>query len=276
MRTGEKCYSSSVLATRAYSSFRRVSPFLSIKGLQVAVDGTEVIHGLSLDVPAGEVHAVMGPNGSGKSTLVNTLMGHPKYQVTGGSVEFRGEDLLAKESWERASSGLFLAFQYPREIAGVTLRGFLYAAYRAQAAAREDLPAIVSPIKFKAFLEQKMKELGMDPAFAERSVNHGFSGGEKKKAEVLQMQVLQPKLALLDETDSGLDIDALKIVSEGVNALRGPEFSAIVVTHYARILSVLKPDRVHVMVKGRLVESGGAEVAERLEREGYAKYGEEA
>ncbi len=251
------------------------SSLLSITGLTVAVDGTEVIHELSLEVPAGEVHAVMGPNGSGKSTLVNTLMGHPKYQVTAGSVGFRGEDLLTKEPWERAALGLFLAFQYPREIAGVTLRGFLYAAYRAQAAARSDLPPIVSPIKFKAFLETQMRELSMDPAFAERSINHGFSGGEKKKAEVLQMQVLRPRLALLDETDSGLDIDALRTVSHGVNALRSPTFSAIVVTHYARILSVLKPDRVHVMVKGRLVESGGAEVAERLEKEGYAKYGEE-
>jgi len=213
----------------------------------------------------------MGPNGSGKSTLVNALMGHPRYTVTAGEVTFRGEDLLAMEPHERAHAGLFLAFQYPREIAGVTLRSFLFAAYKAQMAARgEKSAATISPIKFQALLKEKMVALKMDDAFAERFVNAGFSGGEKKKAEVLQLHTLNPRLALLDETDSGLDIDALRTVAEGVNALRSPQFGALIVTHYARILDYITPDRVHVMVAGRIVESGGADLANRLEAEGYA------
>lgn len=197
-------------------------------------------------------------------------MGHPAYAVTGGSATFEGKDLLAMQPHERAAAGLFLAFQYPREIAGVTLRSFLYAAYQAQAKARGEKPLTI--LQFKDLLLARMTALHMDPAFAERSLNQGFSGGEKKKAEVLQMDILRPRMALLDETDSGLDVDALKIVAEGVKTLRSPDFSALVVTHYARILHHLQPDRVHVMVKGVIVESGGPELAERLEGEGYTRH----
>ena len=247
-------------------------PLLSITNLSISVETQPIIAQLSLTIDQGEVHAIMGPNGSGKSTLVNALMGHPKYEITGGSVEFEGKDLLEMEPCERAQAGLFLAFQYPKEIAGVSLRSFLFAAHKAQAAAREDTQKIVSPIKFKKHLSQIMQKLKMDEELAERPVNQGFSGGEKKKAEVLQMQVLKPHLALLDETDSGLDVDALKIVAEGVNALRGPTFSSLIVTHYARILDYITPDHVHVMVGGKIVESGGAEFAKKLEKEGYEKY----
>lgn len=268
-----------------------MASFLSISGLRIEVDGKEVVKGLSLDVPQGEVHAIMGPNGSGKSSLVNALMGHPKYAVTAGDVSYDGKDLLAMEPHERAAAGLFLAFQYPREIAGVTLRSFLYAAHQAQAKARGEKAMTV--LQFKDALLERMKALHMDGAFAERSLNQGFSGGEKKKAEVLQMDILRPRFALLDETDSGLDVDALRIVAEGVSNLRTRReervvgsteqeknhslpstlsFSALVVTHYARILHYLKPDRVHVMVDGRLVESGGADLAERLEKDGYKAF----
>lgn len=275
-----------------------MTPLLSIKDLRVSVDPStdsgqarkEVVKGLSLEIPAGEVHAIMGPNGSGKSSLVNALMGHPKYVVTGGGVIYDGKNLLEMEPHERAAAGLFLAFQYPREIAGVTLRSFLYAAHQAQAKARGEKPMTV--LQFKDALLERMKALHMDGAFAERSLNQGFSGGEKKKAEVLQMDMLRPRMALLDETDSGLDVDALKIVAEGVNGLRNAEcgmqqndsfaeekfptphsaFSALIVTHYARILHYLKPDRVHVMMNGRLVKSGGAELAEALEKDGYKSH----
>lgn len=266
---------------------------LSITGLRVSVAGTEIVRGLDLSMNEGEVHAIMGPNGSGKSTLVNALMGHPAYEITAGSVTFRGQDLLAMETHERSRAGLFLAFQYPKEIAGVTLRSFLLAAHRAHAG--DDADERLSPLQFQAHLERIMTNLHMDPAFAERFINQGFSGGEKKKAEILQMTVLRPALALMDETDSGLDVDALKIVAEGVNALRAgsdkrlvvsddvaatryplpanSSFSALIVTHYARILEYIAPDRVHVMVKGSIVESGGPEFARMLEREGYARYG---
>ncbi|MSR86768.1 Fe-S cluster assembly ATPase SufC [Candidatus Peribacteria bacterium] len=249
---------------------------LSITSLHLSVEGKEVVKGIDLKVRAGEIHAIMGPNGSGKSTLVNTLMGHPKFTVNSGSAEFLGKDLLSLLPSDRAQAGLFLAFQYPKEIAGVTLRSFLFAAYKAQSVGtvREPpLPKIISPIKFKKHLEDKMKDLHMDTAFAERFLNKGFSGGEKKKAEILQMSILKPKLALLDETDSGLDIDALKVVAEGVNAMRSPTFSAVLVTHYARLLDYVKPDHVHVMVDGKIVESGGMELAQELERGGYKKYG---
>jgi len=243
---------------------------LTITGLRVEVEGKEVVKGLTLEVPAGEVHAIMGPNGSGKSSLVSALMGHPKYVVTGGAATLDGNDLLAMEPHERAVAGLFLAFQYPREIAGVTLRSFLYAAHQAQSKARGEKAMTV--LQFKDALSERMRALHMDPAFAERSLNQGFSGGEKKKAEVLQMDILRPRFALLDETDSGLDVDALRIVADGVKALRGPHFSALVVTHYARILHHLSPDRVHVMVNGKIVESGGAELATTLEQDGYKAF----
>lgn len=246
-------------------------PLLSVQNLHIAVEGTDIVHGLSLEIQEGEIHAIMGPNGSGKSTLVNALMGHPKYEITSGSVSFKGKDLLSMDPSERAQSGLFLAFQYPKEIAGVTLRSFLFAAQKAQSVAR-GTDGHLSPVKFKKFLEEQMKDLNMDPAFAERFVNQGFSGGEKKKAEVLQMKVLNPSLALLDETDSGLDVDALKIVSKGVNSLRSPRFSALIVTHYARILDYITPDKVHVMVKGNIVKSGDAQFALELEKGGYEGY----
>lgn len=249
------------------------TPLLAVTGLHISVEGNEVVRGIDLTVRPGEIHAIMGPNGSGKSSFVNTLMGHPKFAVTQGSAQFQGEDLLALPSYGRAARGLFLAFQYPKEIAGVTLRSFLFAAHKAQSAKRKELAAITSPIKFKKFLEGKMAALHMDPAFGERFLNKGFSGGEKKKAEVLQMSVLQPRLALMDETDSGLDIDALKVVADGVNAMRSPGFSAVIVTHYARLLDYVTPDRVHVMVNGGIVESGGMEMARALEKGGYARYG---
>lgn len=248
------------------------SPLLSLRGLRVTIAGKEVVSGVDLEIPQGEVHALMGQNGSGKSSLVSALAGHPSFEVTAGSAEFLGQDLLAMEPHERARAGLFLAFQYPRELAGVSLRQFLFAAVSAQRTARDPSASPLSPIAFRDELAAAMAALHVDPAFAERSLNQGFSGGEKKKVEVLQLSVLKPRLALLDETDSGLDVDALKIVAAGVERQRGAEFGALVVTHYARILSHLKPDRVHVMLAGRLVESGGADLAHTLERDGYAKY----
>lgn len=248
-------------------------PLLVVKNLAVGISDKPIVRGLSLTVKSGGIHAIMGPNGSGKSTFASTLMGHPAYTVTGGSVHFAGENLLAMETDERARAGLFLAFQYPKEIAGVTLRSFLFSAVSAQRKARHPTAPNLSPIKFQKMLEETMKTLHMDPAFAERAVNKGFSGGEKKKAEILQMTLLTPRLALLDETDSGLDVDALKIVAEGVNRMRGPDFSTIIVTHYARLLEYIVPDHVHVMIKGNIVESGGPELAHTLEKEGYAKYG---
>ena len=246
---------------------------LNAHNLHISVDDKEIVKGIDLNIEEGQIHAIMGPNGSGKSTLVSTLMGHPGYTVTAGSVEFMGKDLLAQAPHERAQAGLFLAFQYPKEIAGVTLRSFLFAAYKAQMKVRNPEMKVSSPIKFKALLEGAMKSLKMDTAFAERFVNQGFSGGEKKKAEVLQMHILQPSLALMDETDSGLDVDALKIVADGVNALKErSDFSALVVTHYARILDHIHPDHVHVMVDGEIVESGGKEFAQQLEEGGYEKY----
>jgi Fe-S cluster assembly ATP-binding protein len=261
--------------------FMTPAPALSITGLRIAVSGAEIVHGLDLTIMPGEVHAIMGPNGSGKSTLANALMGHPAYEITGGTVTLHGDDLLAMEPHERALAGLFLAFQYPKEIAGVSLRSFLFAAYRAKAEHDASLPRL-TPLTFQRALHEAMKGLKMDTTFAERSLNKGFSGGEKKKAEILQMTMLKPSMALLDETDSGLDVDALRTVADGVNAMKRAAgsgqraaFSALVVTHYARILDHLTPDKVHVMVKGKIVESGDASFAKRLETEGYAKYGVE-
>ena len=247
-------------------------PLLSLKNLHVSIEGKDVVRGMNLDIAAGEIHALMGPNGSGKSTLVHALMGHPSYTVTKGKAQYLGKDLLALKPDMRAAAGLFLAFQYPRELAGVSLQSFLFASLNALSKANPKRKKILLPA-FRTLLEEKMKELRMDPSFAERSLNQGFSGGEKKKAEMLQMAMLSPRLALLDETDSGLDIDALQIVGEEVESLRSPTFSALIVTHYARLLDVITPDKVHVMVRGKIVESGGPDLALHLEREGYARYG---
>lgn len=248
-------------------------PLLDVTDLHVRIGDTPIVRGVSLTIQAGEVHAIMGRNGSGKSTLVSALMGHPRTEITQGSVRWQGQDLLALAPHERALAGLFLAFQYPRELPGVSLRSFLYAAVQAQRRARQPDAKPTSVLQFQDELREAMTTLHLDPSFAERAVNAGFSGGEKKKVEILQLHLLRPRLALLDETDSGLDVDALRVVGAGVQQMRSPQFSALLVTHYARILAEVKPDHVHVMLDGQLVESGGADLAERLEREGYQRYG---
>ena len=240
---------------------------LKINNLHVEVGGKEILKGLDLQVGSGEVHAIMGPNGSGKSTLGYTLAGREGYEVSQGSVEFEGEDLIELEAEERAAAGLFLAFQYPVEIPGVNNAYFLRAALNAQRKARGEDE--VDSIDFLRSVREQLKALKMDDSLLKRAVNEGFSGGEKKRNEIVQMAVLQPKLAILDETDSGLDIDALKLVADGVNRLRNDERSFVVITHYQRLLEHLVPDFVHVLSHGRIVESGGRELAERLEQEGY-------
>jgi len=252
---------------------KNTKALLSVSKLRVGIEKKVVVRDLSLSIRPGEIHAIMGPNGSGKSTFVSALMGHPHYDVTGGSAKFHGKDLLTLSADERARAGLFLAFQYPRDVRGVTLRSFLFAAYQAQMTERFPKRKRLSPLQFATLLEKHAKKLHMDPLFLDRSVNQGFSGGEKKKSEVLQMKILSPDLALLDETDSGLDVDALKTVAEGVNSMRSPTFSALIVTHYARLLTYIVPDYVHVMVQGQIVESGGENLAHILEKEGYARYG---
>ena len=236
---------------------------LKIENLHIEIDGNEIVKGLNLEVGRGEIHAIMGPNGSGKSTLANVLMGHPRYEITDGSVTFEGEDVLELEPDERAKMGLFLAFQYPSEVPGVSVANFLRTAVNS---VREEE---LSPMEMYRLLQEKMAIMQMDPKFAERYLNEGFSGGEKKRNEILQMLMLQPKLGIMDETDSGLDIDALQVVARGVNEMRVPEFSAVVITHYQRILRYIEPDRVHVMLDGRIVTSGGKELAEALEEKGY-------
>ena len=240
---------------------------LEIKGLHASAGEQEILRGIDLTVRAGEVHAVMGPNGSGKSTLAQVLAGHPAYTVTAGSVRFEGQDLLDMEPEERAQAGIFLAFQYPVEIAGVTNAYFLRAAYNQIRKARGEEE--LDPIDFLDRLEEKLRLVDWGPEIMQRAVNSGFSGGEKKRNEILQMAVLEPKLAILDETDSGLDIDALRIVADGVNALRRPDRATIVVTHYQRLLNFIVPDFVHVLVDGQIVKSGGKELALELEARGY-------
>jgi Fe-S cluster assembly ATP-binding protein len=240
---------------------------LDIKGLKVAAEGTEILKGIDLHVDAGEVHAIMGPNGSGKSTLARALSGHPEYVVTGGSVVYEGKDLLAMDPDERAREGVFMAFQYPVEIAGVNNAYFLKAALNAKRK-QQGLPDL-DAMEFMALVKEKSKLLDIDQSMLSRAVNEGFSGGEKKRNEIFQMALLEPKLAILDETDSGLDIDALKLVANGVNAMRSPDRGFIVVTHYQRLLNYIVPDFVHVLTNGRIVKSGGKELALELEARGY-------
>jgi len=247
---------------------------LKIENLHAEIDGKPILKGISLTVPSGEVHAIMGPNGSGKSTLSYVLSGRDGYEVTAGTATFNGVDLLAMEPEERAAAGLFLAFQYPVELPGVGNANFLRTALNAQRRLRGE--SELDAVQFLKLARAELKKLSMSDEMLKRNVNVGFSGGEKKRNEVLQMAILRPKFALLDETDSGLDIDALKIVADGVNALRGPDFSALVITHYQRLLDHIVPDRVHVLAGGRIVRSGGPELALKLEAEGYAGVLEQA
>jgi Fe-S cluster assembly ATP-binding protein len=252
-------------------------PELSIKNLHVTVEDKEILKGFNLDVKQGEVHALMGPNGSGKSTLAYALMGHPGYNVISGEVIFHGENILDKAADERSLMGLFLAFQYPVAIPGVTLANFLRTAINSRRRSKDPEDKGIPIPEFRKLLKEKMDFLKMDHAFAGRYLNDGFSGGEKKRAEILQLATLEPNITILDETDSGLDIDALRTVAEGVNALRGPDLGVLVITHYQRILEYINPDFVHVMFDGRIVESGGPELALQLEEQGYdwirEKYG---
>ena len=247
---------------------------LRIENLTAVIDGKEILKGITLEVPDGEVHAIMGPNGAGKSTLSYALAGREGYEITGGSVTLNGQDLLEMEPEERAAAGLFLAFQYPVELPGVGNANFLRTALNAIRRTRGE--GELDAMQFLKVARARMKELSMPEDMLKRGVNVGFSGGEKKRNEVLQMALLQPKVAIMDETDSGLDIDALRIVADGVNALRGPGFSALVITHYQRLLNHIVPDRVHVLADGRIVFSGGPELAHRLEAEGYAGVLDEA
>jgi len=244
-------------------------PALDIKDLHVSINEKEIIKGLNLTLRQGEVHAIMGPNGTGKSTLAYTIAGHPNYTVTKGDILLDGKSILDLEPDERSRAGLFLAFQYPVAIPGVTVANFLRTALNTRRRATNPDDKGIPIVEFRKLLREKMEYLKMDPAFAGRYLNDGFSGGEKKRAEILQMATLQPSFAILDETDSGLDIDALRIVSEGVNALRGPGLGVLVITHYQRILNYIKPDVVHVMMDGRIVESGEADLALHLEEHGY-------
>ncbi len=246
---------------------------LSINNLQavVAEDGTQILRGVDLEAQAGQIHAIMGPNGSGKSTLAKVLTGHPAYEVTDGEVWYRDSNLLELEVDERARQGVFLAFQYPVDIPGVSIANFLRAAVQARIPGQE-----LDIFEFQESLLARMRMLDMDPSFAERSVNDGFSGGEKKRNEILQLAMLEPRLAIMDETDSGLDIDALKIVATGINRIKNerPDMTVLLITHYQRILNYITPDRVHVMVSGRIVRSGGAELAHELEAGGYEAFRE--
>lgn len=242
---------------------------LIIRNLHAGIEGKEILKGVNLEVKQGEVHALMGPNGTGKSTLAYTLMGHPSYEITAGEVWFKGQNILELEPDERSHLGVFLAFQYPVAIPGVTVANFLRSAINARRRAENPEDKGISIPEFRKLLKEKMAMLKMDQSFAGRYLNEGFSGGEKKRAEILQMAALQPEIAIMDETDSGLDIDALRIVSDGVNALRGPGLGVLVITHYQRILNYIKPEYVHIMLDGRIAESGGPDLALHLEEHGY-------
>ncbi|BFM39227.1 Fe-S cluster assembly ATPase SufC [Synechocystis sp. LKSZ1] len=243
------------------------APILSVKNLTASVEGTPILKGLNLEIKAGEIHAIMGRNGSGKSTFSKVLTGHPDYEVTGGEILYKGENLLEKEPHERALLGIFLAFQYPLEIPGVSNLDFLRIAYNAKCKylGLEEIDAF----DFEDLVQEKLEIVKMNPSFLERSLNEGFSGGEKKRNEILQMAILEPSLAILDEIDSGLDIDALRIVSEGVNSLKTPDNATLVITHYQRLLNYIVPDQIHVMYDGQIVMSGGKELALELEAKGY-------
>ena len=243
---------------------------LIIKDLHVSIEGKNILNGVNLVVRKGEVCALMGPNGSGKSTLAYTLMGHPKYIIDKGEVLYKGQNILELKPDERAKLGLFLSFQYPQEIPGLSVSNFLRTAYNAVK------PSSISVPDFVKLLREKMKLLNIDDSFSRRYLNQGFSGGEKKRTEILQMAVLQPEMAILDETDSGLDIDSLRVVAQGVNTLLGPNVGVLIITHYQRILDYITPDRVHIMVRGRIVKSGGKELAHELEAKGYDEFVKEA
>ena len=248
-----------------------------IKDLRASVEGRQILKGVSLSISKGEVHAVMGPNGSGKSTLSHTLMGHPGYTVDGGAVTFKGQNVLELEPDERARLGMFLAFQYPVVVPGISMANFLRTAINAKRGYDgKDKSKQISPKEFRSMLKDELDVLHMDDSFLPRYINDGFSGGEKKRAEILQMAVLEPSLCILDETDSGLDIDALRIVADGVNALRSPDRAMVVITHYQRLLDYIIPDYVHVLSQGRIVKSGGKELALELEAKGYAEFAREA
>lgn len=241
------------------------SPHFKINDLRVSIEDKEIVRGLNLEIKGGEIHAIMGPNGTGKSTLASSLMGHPTYEVTGGSAILDGQNILDMSVDERARAGMFLAMQYPAEVPGVSNANFIRSALNARLGEGNEMPVI----KFHRELQGKMKQLNIDPVFAERYLNEGFSGGEKKRNEILQMAMLNPRMVILDEIDSGLDIDALKIVADAVNTLRSPEVGFLVITHYQRLLQYVVPDFVHVMMQGRIVRSGGRELAEKLEANGY-------
>jgi Fe-S cluster assembly ATP-binding protein len=236
---------------------------LKIENLRVSREGKEIVKGVTLEVKPGEVHALMGPNGSGKSTLASALMGHPKHQVTSGAILIDDLDVTAKSPHERARAGLFLSMQYPPEISGVAFSNFLRLAYDAIKGTR------MKVLEFRDLLKARMVELQMDPNMSRRSLNEGFSGGEKKRAEILQLSILEPKYAVLDETDSGLDVDALKIVCDGINRMRGPKMGILLITHYSKMLEYIRPDFVHVLADGKIVAEGGKELAERIEKEGF-------
>ena len=248
-------------------------PMLQIENLHASIEDTEILKGVNLTINQGEIHAIMGPNGSGKSTLANVLAGNPEYEVTEGSIKFFGEDILELAPDERAQLGIFLAFQYPTVIPGVSMANFLRMAVKnvrnARAEKSDGSVKPFTPREFRRLMKEKMELLKMDPSFATRYLNEGFSGGEKKRAEILQLALLEPSLAVLDETDSGLDIDALRVVSEGVNNLASDEMGILLITHYQRLLDYIKPNFVHIMMAGRIVESGGPELAHELEARGY-------